>query len=58
MTDQYDTKREEELQRLRDRGDDPSDAEYEICLHCKNPFHVSEGVVTSDAALCDTCNGR
>ncbi len=30
---------------------------YEICLHCGNPFRVTDGVVTPDAAICDVCNG-
>jgi hypothetical protein len=25
------------------------------CLHCGNPFN--DGVVTSQAAICDICNG-
>ncbi|PWK58358.1 hypothetical protein [Silicimonas algicola] len=29
---------------------------YAVCLHCNNPFPVSEGVVTPDAAICDVCN--
>lgn len=28
-----------------------------ICDHCGNPFHMGQGVVTSDMALCDICNG-
>ncbi len=35
-----------------------SHAEYATCLHCGNQFYVSEGVVTSEAALCDVCNGN
>tara|TARA_R110002072_G_C7965586_1_gene534287 strand:+ start:1624 stop:1800 length:177 start_codon:yes stop_codon:yes gene_type:complete len=30
--------------------------DYAVCLHCNNPFPVSEGVVTADAAICDVCN--
>ena len=28
-----------------------------VCVHCHNPFGISEGVVTDDVALCDVCNG-
>lgn len=28
-----------------------------ICGHCGNPFRLSDGVVTSEFALCDVCNG-
>lgn len=28
-----------------------------ICIHCKNPFGISEGVITDEVALCDVCNG-
>ncbi len=39
----------------------PSDAYFSepiaICIHCKNPFGVSEGVITDEIALCDVCNG-
>jgi formylmethanofuran dehydrogenase subunit E len=31
---------------------------YATCLHCGNPFRTSDGVVTSDAAICDVCNGN
>ena len=30
---------------------------YATCLHCGNPFPVTDGVVTSNAAICDVCNG-
>ncbi len=30
---------------------------YATCLHCNNSFPVSKGVVTSEAAHCDVCNG-
>lgn len=29
-----------------------------ICLHCSNAFEPGLGVVTSDGALCDVCNGK
>lgn len=41
-----------------DRRAKEADPNYAICLHCNNPFHLSDGVVTTDAALCDVCNGR
>ena len=28
-----------------------------VCAHCQNPFGINEGVVTSEAAICDVCNG-
>ena len=28
-----------------------------ICIHCQNPFGVSQGVITDEIALCDVCNG-
>ena len=28
-----------------------------VCVHCQNPFGISEGVVTPDVALCDVCSG-
>ena len=28
-----------------------------VCVHCQNPFGISEGVITPDVALCDVCNG-
>lgn len=28
-----------------------------ICIHCQNPFGISEGVITDEIALCDVCNG-
>lgn len=48
---------EEERRRRRDlaaRGRLPG---FALRLHCSNPFPVTEGVVTADAALCDVCNG-
>ena len=27
-----------------------------ICIHCQRPFGINEGVMTSDVAICDTCN--
>ncbi len=27
-----------------------------ICIHCHRPFGISEGVVTPEVAICDTCN--
>ena len=28
-----------------------------VCVHCQNPFGINEGVITSEVALCDVCNG-
>lgn len=42
----------------RDDCDLEDGANYATCLHCYNPFRVSNGVVTPDAAICDVCNGR
>lgn len=28
-----------------------------VCVHCHQPFGISEGVLTPDVALCDICNG-
>lgn len=27
------------------------------CVHCQRPFGINEGVITSEVALCDICNG-
>ena len=27
------------------------------CIHCHNPFGISEGVITPEVAICDVCNG-
>lgn len=40
------------------KRDTDTGAQYATCLHCNNPFRVTSGVVTPDAAICDTCNGR
>ncbi len=42
----------------RDDCDLEDGANYATCLHCNNPFRVSNGVMTPDAAICDVCNGR
>jgi len=42
---------EEQQKREKPQG------EYATCLHCHNQFPVSKGVVTSEGALCDVCNG-
>lgn len=43
---------------VRERETPPLPKEsYAICLHCNNPFGITEGVVTSEAAICDVCNG-
>lgn len=49
------TRKREEERNERERA--PLDGGVSTCLHCGNPFLISEGVVTSDAALCDICNG-
>ena len=41
----------------RKREKEARQAGYPVCLHCKNPFPPSAGVVTADAAICDVCNG-
>jgi hypothetical protein len=28
-----------------------------VCVHCHQPFGISEGVVTDEVAICDVCNG-
>lgn len=28
-----------------------------VCVHCDNPFGITEGVVTDEVALCDVCAG-
>ena len=28
------------------------------CIHCKNPFRISDGIITDEIALCDICNGN
>lgn len=48
-------KDEDEREYDRQQGNH-ADLSYAVCLHCNNPFRVSEGVVTSDAAICDVCN--
>ena len=48
-----------EAKRARERrpkGVYPSEPNA-ICIHCNNPFGISEGVVTDEVALCDVCNG-
>lgn len=42
----------------KERRAKEADPNYAVCLHCNNPFRLSDGVVTPDAALCDVCNGR
>ncbi len=42
----------------RDDRDLEDGANNATCLHCNNPFRVSNGVVTPDAAIYDVCNGR
>ena len=27
------------------------------CIHCQQPFGITEGVITDEVALCDVCNG-
>lgn len=45
-------------QRKREKVEERrSGAGYAICLHCNNPFPISAGVVTPEAAICDVCNG-
>lgn len=45
-------------QRKREKVEEQrSGAGYAICLHCNNPFPISAGVVTPEAAICDVCNG-
>ncbi|MFU1479644.1 hypothetical protein ACM25N_18780 [Roseovarius sp. C7] len=52
------SKRDDRDQRDNQNRDLEDGANYATCLHCNNPFRVSEGVVTPDAAICDVCNGR
>jgi hypothetical protein len=28
-----------------------------VCVHCQNPFGISEGIMTDEFALCDICDG-
>jgi hypothetical protein len=28
-----------------------------VCINCHQPFGITEGVVTDEVAICDTCNG-
>ncbi len=53
-----DDRRDPVQKRRRREAPEPSkDVDDETCLHCGNPFRVSDGVVTPDAAICDVCNG-
>lgn len=29
-----------------------------VCLHCQRPFGINEGIITTEIALCDACNGE
>lgn len=48
-----------EEKRARERRAEPVQVAVPlaICLHCRNPFGIGDGVVTKDAALCDVCLG-
>ena len=28
-----------------------------VCVHCQNPFGISEGFIADEFALCDICSG-
>lgn len=49
--------RANELRKREKAEEQRSGAGYAICLHCNNPFPISAGVVTPEAAICDVCNG-
>ena len=48
----------QEKKRREDR-EEPAihSAHVAICLHCQQPFGISDGVITEEGALCDVCNG-
>jgi hypothetical protein len=48
-----------EEKRRREHRPDPVWVEppAAICIHCQRPFGFSEGMIGSEIALCDTCNG-
>jgi hypothetical protein len=48
----------QEKRRLEQEASSRSGSNYQTCLHCGHRFPGSEGVVTSDAALCEVCSNR
>lgn len=48
-----------EQKRAREQRPQPSfrSQPIAICLHCHQPFGMSEGTMTDEVAICDTCLG-
>ncbi len=49
-----------EEKQARERREEPPPRRAQaaaICIHCDNPFGHGGGVITQEAALCDTCLG-